>query len=64
MLQLAAMMGKRTMYVLTAVSLLIALLQLTPLAFLSKDVSDGVWGFTVGLGIGALVVWATTRRVD
>jgi hypothetical protein len=54
-------MGKRTIYLLTAVSLIIALLQLTSLAFLPKDAGDFVWGLTGGLAIGAFVVWIVTR---
>jgi len=54
-------MGKRTIYILTALALLIALLQLTPVAFLPKDAADFVWGLTGGLAIGAIVVWFTSR---
>lgn len=57
-------MGKRTMYFLTAVSLAIALLQLTQFAFLSEDGKDFVWGLTGGLAIGAAVVWVVTRGGD
>lgn len=62
MLQLDTTMGKRTMYVLTAVSLVIAVLQLTSLAFLPEDARDFVWGLAGGLAIGAFVVWIVTRE--
>jgi hypothetical protein len=54
-------MGKQTIYILTALALLIALLQLTPVAILSKDAADFVWGLTGGLAIGAIEVWFTSR---
>jgi hypothetical protein len=34
---------------------------LTPLAFLSKDGADFVWGLTIGLTIGALVAHFAQR---
>jgi hypothetical protein len=53
--------GKRTIYVLTIVVLVIAVVQLTPLAFLQKDAADFVWGLAAGLGIGAVVTWFASR---
>jgi len=50
-------MGKRTILILAVLALLVAIAQKTPLAFLSPDTADFVWGLTVGLGIGALVAW-------
>jgi len=54
-------MGKRTIFVLTFIALVVAVLQLTPMAFLSKDAADFVWGLTGGLAIGAIVVWIVSR---
>ena len=50
-------MGKRVITILAAVAILIAAIQWTPLAFLSKDSTDFVCGLAGGLSIGAIVVW-------
>jgi hypothetical protein len=48
-------MGKRTMWILTVLALVVALLQKTPMAFLLRDAADFVWGLTGGLAIGSIV---------
>jgi hypothetical protein len=54
--------GKRIITLLAAVALVIAVLQWTPLAFLSKDLTDFVWGLAGGLSIGAIVAWMASPR--
>jgi len=54
-------MGKRTIYALTVIALIIAVLQKTPMAFLPKDAADFVWGLTGGLAIGSIVTWIAGR---
>ena len=54
-------MGKGTIVVLAVVALVVGLVQLTPLAFLSKDAADFVWGLTLGLWIGAIVSYFVSR---
>lgn len=54
-------MGKRTIYVLTVLALIVAVLQKTPLAFLPEDAADFAWGAAVGLTIGAIVTWIAGR---
>ena len=54
-------MGTRTIVVLAVVALVVGLVQLTPLAFLSKDATDFVWGLTFGLVLGALIALFATR---
>ena len=47
---------------LAAVAIVIAAIQWTPLAFLSKDSTDFVCGLAGGLSIGAIVAWFVSRR--
>jgi uncharacterized membrane protein len=54
-------MGKGTIVVLAVVALVVGLVQLTPLAFLSKDATDFVWGLTFGLALGAVIAFFATR---
>ncbi len=54
-------MGKGTMFVLAVVALVVGLVQLTPLAFLSKNATDFVWGLTLGLALGTLIAFFATR---
>jgi uncharacterized membrane protein YoaK (UPF0700 family) len=50
-------MRKGVITVLAAVAIVIAAIQWTPLAFLSKDSTDFVCGLAGGLSIGAIVAW-------
>jgi hypothetical protein len=54
-------MGRRTITALAVLSLVIAGVQLTPLAFLPVDATDFVWGFAGGVSIGAIVAWIAAR---
>jgi membrane protease YdiL (CAAX protease family) len=54
-------MGKGTIVGLAVVALVVGLVQLTPLAFLSKDAADFVWGLTFGLALGAVIAFFATR---
>lgn len=54
-------MGRRTIIVLAVLAIIAAVVQYTPLAFLSKDAADFVNGLAVGLTFGALVAWFVTR---
>ena len=54
-------MGRRTLLVLTAIALVIAILQKTPLAFLPKDGADFVWGVLAGLVIASVITWLAER---
>jgi hypothetical protein len=55
-------MGKRLIYILTVIALIIAILQKTPLAFLNEHAADFVWGGTIGLAIGSIVTWLSERE--
>lgn len=54
-------MGRRTLFVIAAIALVIAVLQLTPLAFLPKDGADFVWGLVAGLAIASVITWLAGR---
>jgi hypothetical protein len=54
-------MGRRAIYLLAAIAIVIYVLQLTPLAFLPKDAADFVGGLAAGLSIGAIVSWLGSR---
>jgi len=54
-------MGKGTIVVLAVVALVVGLVQLTPMAFLSKDATDFVWGLTFGLALGAVIAFFAAR---
>ena len=54
-------MGRRLIYILSVLAILIYVLQLTPLAFLSKDAADFAGGCAAGLTIGAIVSWFASR---
>jgi hypothetical protein len=54
-------MGRRTIIVLAVLAIIVALIQLTPLAFLSEDAADFAGGLAFGLTIGALVSWYVSR---
>ena len=54
-------MGKRTITILAILAIILAAIQYTPLAFLSKDAADFVGGLAVGLSIGAIISWLATR---
>jgi hypothetical protein len=54
-------MGKRTILILAAIAIVIAVIQWTPLAFLPKDAADFAGGVALGLTIGAVVSWLATR---
>lgn len=55
-------MGRRTLFVLTIVVFVIAVLQKTPLAFLPEDAADFVWGMVGGLVIGSVITWLAGRE--
>jgi high-affinity Fe2+/Pb2+ permease len=54
-------MGTRTIWILAAIVLVIALLQKTPLAFLPEGAADFTGGLAIGLAIGALIAWMAGR---
>ena len=55
-------MGRRTLFALTIVVFVIAVLQKTPLAFLPEDAADFVWGMVGGLVIGSVITWLAGRE--
>jgi len=57
-------MGRRTILILAILAIIVWLLQLTPMAFLSKDAADFAGGVAAGLSIGAIVSWVATRSPD
>lgn len=52
-------MSCKVLYLLAFFAWAIALVQKTPLAFLPKDVVDAVFGFAIGITIGAVITWYT-----
>jgi len=54
-------MGRRTIFILAILAIIVWLVQWTPLAFLPKDAADFAGGLAAGLTIGAIVSWAVTR---
>ena len=47
---------------MAVLALIVAVLQKTPAAFLSKDAADFAWGFAGGLSIGAIVTLIAGRE--
>jgi hypothetical protein len=55
------MMGRRIIFILAILAIIVWVLQFTSLAFLPKDAADFAGGLAAGLSIGAVVSWVVTR---
>ena len=57
-------MGRRIIFILAILAIIVWLVQLTPMAFLPKDAADFAGGLAAGLTIGAVVSWVVTRTPE
>ena len=53
-------MRTKAIVILAVIAIVVAVLQLTPLRFLSKDAADFVWGLAFGLTVGAIFAWVAS----